>query len=129
MHVYLQAFPNPASTTVNVNVYLTQPEIIHAYVYNSLNVLVLDKQQPGHTGNNLVSLDVHNLAGGTIQDKVDLWRQGLLCQIPKIVMIGLFKAKPVTEMLQAFLFSEFSRRVYRGAEIAEKISAISAPLI
>ena len=60
----LQAFPNPASTTVNVNLYLTQPEMIHAYVYNSQNVLVLTKQQQGHTGNNLVTLGVHNLPAG-----------------------------------------------------------------
>jgi len=60
----LQAFPNPASTTVNVNVYLTQPEMINAYVYNSLNVLVLSGTQQGHTGNNLVTLNVHNLAAG-----------------------------------------------------------------
>ncbi len=60
----LQAFPNPASTTVNVNLYLTQPEMIHAYVYNSQNVLVLTKEQQGHTGNNLVTLGVHNLPAG-----------------------------------------------------------------
>ncbi|MBK9531768.1 MAG: PKD domain-containing protein [Chitinophagaceae bacterium] len=60
----LQAFPNPASTTVNVNVYLSQPEMINAYVYNSLNVLVLSGTQQGHAGNNLVTLNVHNLAAG-----------------------------------------------------------------
>jgi PKD repeat protein len=60
----LQAFPNPATTTVNVNVYLTQPQMIHAYVYNSLNVLVLDKNQQGYTGNNLVSMQVNNLPAG-----------------------------------------------------------------
>ena len=60
----LQAFPNPASTTVNVNVYLTQPEMIHAYVYNSLNILVLDKHQQGFTGNNLVSLNINSLSPG-----------------------------------------------------------------
>jgi len=60
----LQAFPNPVTGTVNVNVYLTQPEIIHAYVYNSLNVLVMDKVQQGFTGNNLVTLNVANLIAG-----------------------------------------------------------------
>ncbi len=60
----LQAFPNPASTMVNVNVFLTQPDMIHAYVYSSQNVLVLDKHQQGFTGNNLVSLNVSNLAAG-----------------------------------------------------------------
>ncbi len=60
----LQAFPNPASATVNVNVSLTQSQMIYAYVYNSLNVLVLDKHQQGYTGNNLVSMQVGNLAAG-----------------------------------------------------------------
>ncbi|MBK8609756.1 MAG: PKD domain-containing protein [Chitinophagaceae bacterium] len=60
----LQVFPSPASTTANVNVYLTQPETIHAYVFNSQNVLVLDKHQQGYTGNNLVNLQVANLPAG-----------------------------------------------------------------
>jgi hypothetical protein len=66
----LQAFPNPASVTVNVNLYLTQPEMIHAFVYNSLNVLVLDKHQQGYTGNNLVTLNVHNLTAGQYSIKL-----------------------------------------------------------
>ena len=60
----LQAFPNPASVNVNVNLYLTQPETIQVYVYNSLNVLVMDKVQQGLTGNNLVTLNVNNLVAG-----------------------------------------------------------------
>ena len=60
----LQAFPNPTSTTVKVNVVLTQPEMIRAYVYNSLNVLQLQQNQQGTTGNNLVTINVSNLAAG-----------------------------------------------------------------
>lgn len=60
----LQAFPNPTSTTVKVNVVLTQPEMINAYVYNSLNVLQLQQNQQGTTGNNLVTINVSNLAAG-----------------------------------------------------------------
>ena len=60
----LQAFPNPAGAAVNVNVYLTQPEMIHAYVYNNLNVLLLQRDQQGTTGNNLVTINVSNLAAG-----------------------------------------------------------------
>ncbi len=66
----LQAFPNPATVNVNVNVNLTQPEMIHAYVYNSQNVLVRDKHQQGHIGNNLVTIDVHNLPAGQYTMKV-----------------------------------------------------------
>ncbi len=60
----LQAFPNPASFVVNVNLYLTQPELILATVYNSLNLPVLTHTQQGHTGNNLVTLPVSSLIAG-----------------------------------------------------------------
>jgi PKD repeat protein len=60
----LQAYPNPASSTVNVNVLLTQPEMIHTYVYNLLNVLVKEKHQQGSTGNNVVTLSIGDLVPG-----------------------------------------------------------------
>ena len=60
----LQAFPNPTSALVNVNLYLTQPEMIHATVYNNVNVVVLQHNQQGNTGNNLVTLNVSNLIAG-----------------------------------------------------------------
>lgn len=66
----LQAYPNPTSEIVNVNPYLPQPEMIHAYVYNSINVLVMDKHQQGFTGNNLVTLNVHNLVAGLYSIKL-----------------------------------------------------------
>jgi hypothetical protein len=49
---------------INVNVSLTQPEMIHAYVYNTLNVQVRDKSQQGSTGNNVVSINVNDLVPG-----------------------------------------------------------------
>ena len=60
----LQAFPNPTTSLVNVNLFLTQPEMIHATVYNNLNVAVLQHNQQGHTGNNLVTIQVGNLIAG-----------------------------------------------------------------
>jgi hypothetical protein len=60
----LQAIPNPASTNVYVNVYLTQPQVIHASIYNNLNVLVMDKTQQGITGNNVVSFNINTLSAG-----------------------------------------------------------------
>ena len=60
----LQAYPNPTSNLVNVNVTLTQPEMIHAYVYNSVYVLVREKHQQGVTGNNIVTINVNDLAAG-----------------------------------------------------------------
>jgi PKD repeat protein len=60
----LQAYPNPATSVVNVNVPLTQPEMIYAYVYNAQNILVKQKQQQGTTGNNVVSIGVGDLVAG-----------------------------------------------------------------
>lgn len=60
----LQAYPNPTSNEIHVNVVLTAPEMIHAYVYNALNVLVREKHQPGVIGNNVVAIDVASLVPG-----------------------------------------------------------------
>jgi PKD repeat protein len=66
----LQAFPNPASNLVNVNVTLTQSGMIDAYVYNSTNILVREKHQQGLTGNNVVTINVNDLAPGLYTMKV-----------------------------------------------------------
>ena len=60
----LQAFPNPATSIVSVNLFLIQPQMIHATVYNNLNVVVLTHDQQGNTGNNLVTLNINNLVPG-----------------------------------------------------------------
>ena len=60
----LQAYPNPTSNIINVSVQLTQPELIHAFMYNSMNMLIRDKQQQGHTGSNIVSFAVNDLPAG-----------------------------------------------------------------
>jgi hypothetical protein len=60
----LQAFPNPTSAVVNVNLFLTQPEMIYASVYNNLNVVVLQQNQQGNTGNNLITINAGNLIAG-----------------------------------------------------------------
>lgn len=66
----LQVFPNPAATTINASVFLNQPEMIHSYVYNSQQVLVLDKHQQGVVGNNLVHLNISNLPAGQYHIKI-----------------------------------------------------------
>lgn len=66
----LQAFPNPASAVTNINLTLVQPEMIHVYVYNSLNVLVMQQNQQGTTGNNLVTLQIANLIAGQYTAKL-----------------------------------------------------------
>jgi hypothetical protein len=66
----LQAYPNPATSLINVNVALTQPEMIHVYIYNTLNVLVKDKHQQGNTGNNVVSILIADLVPGMYNMKI-----------------------------------------------------------
>lgn len=66
----LQAYPNPASSIVNVNVNLAQPEMIHTYVYNTLNILVKEKHQQGNTGNNVVTLNIGDLLPGMYNMKI-----------------------------------------------------------
>ena len=60
----LTAYPNPASSEVHINVALTAPDMINVYVYNNLNVLVLEKHQQGVIGNNVVTLGIGNLVSG-----------------------------------------------------------------
>ncbi len=60
----LQAYPNPATTVINVAVQLQQPEMIHTYIYNSLNVLVRDKNQQGVAGANTVTINIATLPAG-----------------------------------------------------------------
>lgn len=66
----LQAYPNPATSLINVNVVLTAPETINTYIYNVLNVLVAQKQQAGVAGNNLVTMEVGTLPAGPYTIKV-----------------------------------------------------------
>lgn len=66
----LQAYPNPATNVVNVNVTLTQAGMIDAYVYNSLNVLVKEKHQLGVPGNNVVNINVNDLPAGLYRIKL-----------------------------------------------------------
>ncbi|MGC4100256.1 PKD domain-containing protein [Ferruginibacter sp.] len=66
----LQAYPNPASNVVNVNVTLTQPGMIDAYIYNAMNMLVKEKHQAGITGNNLVSININDLTPGLYNIKL-----------------------------------------------------------
>jgi PKD repeat protein len=66
----LQAYPNPATNIVNVAVTLTQPEMIHAYMYNSQNVLVKEKHQQGVSGLNLVTFNINDLPAGLYRIKI-----------------------------------------------------------
>lgn len=60
----LQAYPNPASSIVNVNLTLTAPLLINEFIYNSSNVLVLQRQQQGVVGANVVPANIAHLVAG-----------------------------------------------------------------
>lgn len=66
----VQPYPNPAGHTVTVDVHLSQPEIIKVYIYNSLNVLMKDKQVQGLAGNNPVAIPIGDLVAGVYGMKV-----------------------------------------------------------
>ena len=60
----LTAYPNPVYNQVNVSLQLTSPDMIHVYIYNSLNILVKQKEQQGSIGNNIVTTSTEGLVPG-----------------------------------------------------------------
>ncbi|MEP7164884.1 MAG: PKD domain-containing protein [Ferruginibacter sp.] len=60
----LQLYPNPASTAVSVNVILGLPQMIDVFIYNTSNILVKEKHQPGVIGNNIVTVGIADLVPG-----------------------------------------------------------------
>jgi PKD repeat protein len=66
----LTTFPNPATNQVSVSVQLAQPEVIHVYIYNSLNILLKHKDQLGSTGTNVVTTNIEGLTPGWYTIKV-----------------------------------------------------------
>ena len=66
----LRSYPNPTHNTISVNVVETVPEMIHVYIYNSLNILVAQKEQQGNIGDNIVTVNVENLLPGTYTMRV-----------------------------------------------------------
>ncbi len=67
---FIQTFPNPATTIVNLNVYLSLPQMIDVYFYNYSNTLIREKHQPGVVGNNTVSVSIASLPTGIYRMKV-----------------------------------------------------------
>lgn len=66
----LTAYPNPTTNQVSVGVTLTSPEVIHVYIFNSLNILVKQKEQQGVTGTNIVTTNIEGLVPGSYTIKV-----------------------------------------------------------
>ncbi len=60
----LQVYPNPANNYANANITLAQPQILYAYIYNNMNMLVAQKQQQGFVGTNVMSINIGSLPSG-----------------------------------------------------------------
>ena len=60
----LQVYPNPTSTYANAQVTLAQPLVLNGYIYNSMNMLVAQKQQQGFVGTNAMIIYVGTLPAG-----------------------------------------------------------------
>jgi PKD repeat protein len=78
----LQVFPNPASTVINTTVTLAQPQLINAFIYNSTNALVAQKQQQGIVGLNTISMNIAALPSGIYTIRV--MYGGQVCYAPFI---------------------------------------------
>ena len=66
----LTSYPNPSTNQVSVALQLTSPQMIHVYIYNSLNILMKQKEQQGTTGNNIVTTNIEGLTPGWYTIKV-----------------------------------------------------------
>ena len=66
----LTSYPNPATNQVTVGIQLTGPEMMHVYIFNSLNILVKQNDQQGSTGNNIVTTNIERLIPGWYTIKV-----------------------------------------------------------
>ena len=66
----LPLYPNPVTDVVNVTLNLNADQMIDAYIYNNMAVLVREKHQAGFTGNNTVSINVGDLPAGSYTIRV-----------------------------------------------------------
>ena len=71
----LQVYPNPATSTVNLLVTLTQAQVINAVVYNNANMQVLQREQQGNIGSNTVTLNIATLTPGVYTVRVSYGTQ------------------------------------------------------
>lgn len=64
------AYPNPTHSQVSIAVQMAHPEMIHVYIFNSLNILVKQKDQQGNAGNNIVTTNIEGLIPGWYSVKI-----------------------------------------------------------
>jgi hypothetical protein len=67
---YLQAYPNPASSYINLSMSLNQPQTVNVQVFNSMNVLVKQRSFPGAAGGNTFAIYVGDLMPGSYNVRV-----------------------------------------------------------
>lgn len=60
----LVAYPNPASSVVNVNVSLSSAAPVYAFLYNSQNMFIAQQIVSGIAGSNTITFNTANLAPG-----------------------------------------------------------------
>lgn len=77
------SYPNPAQTTVSVNVPLTQSHPINAFVYNMQNNLVAQLLQAGVVGNNILTFNVAGLAPGIYNIRIYVGGQVIISRFVK----------------------------------------------
>jgi PKD repeat protein len=77
------SYPNPAHTTVSVNVPLTQAQPINAFVYNMQNNLVAQVLQAGVVGNNILTFNVAGLAPGIYNIRIYVGGQVIISRFVK----------------------------------------------
>ena len=66
----LTPYPNPSNNQVTFSLQLSQPVIIHVYIFNSLNILMKHKDQQGVSGNNVLTVNIEDLQHGIYTVKV-----------------------------------------------------------
>ena len=66
----LQVYPNPVSNYANVSITLAKPQLLYAYIYNSMNMLVTQKVQQGFVGTNTVTFNIGNLPSGIYRFRI-----------------------------------------------------------
>ena len=77
------SYPNPAQTTVSVNVPLNQAQPINAFVYNMQNNLVAQLLQQGVVGNNTLTFNVAGLAPGIYNIRIYVGGQVIISRFVK----------------------------------------------
>jgi hypothetical protein len=67
---YLQAYPNPASSNINLSMSLNQPQTVYVQIINSMNMIVKQRTFAGTAGGNTFGIYIGDLVPGTYNVRV-----------------------------------------------------------